>query len=109
MNKAYKYYEIKSHFYDFIREQDQDWIDENKDDLHHHAFNMDYYIIGTFQAKEWLGCHAFDIIGIIKDYEQDRFGEVYTDLSSPEKVVNMYAYIIGEQIVSEYLDMMEIA
>jgi len=32
----YKYEEIKSHFEDFISEQDQDWIKKNIDDLHHH-------------------------------------------------------------------------
>ena len=31
------------------------------------------------------------------------FGEVYTDLSSSEKVVNMYAYIIGEEILYDLL------
>ena len=100
-NTIYKYDEIKSHYVDFLSEQDEDWIQENKDDLHHHAFNMDYYIIGSYKAKQWLGDEVFNIINIIKDYEMDNFGEVYTDFSSPEKVVNMYAYIIGEQVVNE--------
>ena len=50
---------------------------------------------------------AFDVINFIKEYEQDNFGEVYTDLSDPEKIVNMYAYIIGEEIVSDYLNKSE--
>jgi hypothetical protein len=50
---------------------------------------------------------AFDVINFIKDYEQDNFGEVYTDLSEPEKVVNMYAYIIGEEIIADYLNELE--
>ena len=60
---------------------------------------MDYYIIGTWQATEWLGDRAFQVIEFIKEYEQDNFGEVFTDLSSPESVVNMFTYIIGEQLV----------
>lgn len=103
----YKKEEIKEYFDDFINDQDSDWIEENKDDIHYHAFNTDYYIIGTYQAKEWLGNMAFDVINFIKDYEQDNFGEVYTDLSDPEKVVNMYAYIIGEEIVADYLQELE--
>jgi len=99
----YKKEEIKEYFDDYINDQDAEWIEENKDDLHHHAFNTDYYIIGTYQAKEWLGDMVFDVINFIKDYEQDNFGEVLTDLSEPEKVVNMYVYIIGEEIVWEYL------
>ena len=103
----YKQDEIEQYFYDWLADHDQDWINENKDDLHHHCFNTDYYIIGYAQAEEWLGNKAFEIIGIIKDYEQDNFGEVYTDLSDSEKVVNMYAYIVGEQIVFDYLEILE--
>jgi len=47
------------------------------------------------------------VIGFIKDWEQDNFGEVTTDLSEPEKVVNMYTYIIGQELVNEYLDQIE--
>jgi hypothetical protein len=103
----YKYEEIKDHFEDFINGQDKDWIVENLDDLHHHAFNTDYYIIGTYKAKKWLGDEVFNVIGIIKDYEQLHFGEVSTDLSDPEKIVNMYAYIIGENIVEEYKNQLQ--
>ena len=107
MNKPFKYDEIESHFLDFVAEQnayDSDTVKQwHKDgELHHHAFNMDYYIIGTYQAKQWLGDRVFEVIDIIKEYEQDNFGEVTTDLSDPERVVNMYTYIIGEQVVSEY-------
>ena len=74
-------------------------ITEYYDDLHHDVFNTDYFIIGTYKAEQWLGERAFQVINIIKDYEQDNFGEVTTDLSSPERVVNMYAYIVGEMVV----------
>ena len=103
----YKKEEIKQHLEDYLeenleyhQENDSDW----KDDLHHYAFNQDYYIIGTYQAKQWLGDMAFDVIEYIKEYENDNFGEVSTDFSDPEKVVNMYAYIIGEEVVYEWLE-----
>ena len=102
MQEYYKKSEIEDHFYDFIEEQDKEWIEENKEDLHHHCFNTDYFIIGTYKAKQWLGDNAFDIIGIVKDYEKDNFGEVSTDLSNAEKVVNMYAYIVGEDVIQDY-------
>ena len=101
-SNAYKYKEIKEHFEDLIKDQNKDWIKENFEDLHHHAFNNDYYIIGTYQAKKWLGDEIFEIINIIKDYENDNFGEVNTDFSDPEKVVNMYTYIIGEDVVNNW-------
>tara|TARA_R110001632_G_scaffold129143_1_gene243206 strand:- start:53 stop:439 length:387 start_codon:yes stop_codon:yes gene_type:complete len=101
----YKYNEIKEYFNDYIKENDSalndnDFIDE----LHHHVFNSDYYIIGTYKATQWLGSETFNIINFIKEYENDNFGEVYTDFSNPENIVNMYVYIIGESIVSEYKD-----
>ena len=103
----YKREEIKEYFDDFINDQDAEWIEKNKDDLHYHAFNTDYYIIGTYQAKQWLGDKVFDVIEHIREYEQSCFGEVSTDFSDAERVVNMYTYIIGEEIVSEYVNELE--
>ena len=105
MTTQYKYEEIKSHFNDFINdENNKDIIENNLDDLHHEIFNTDYYIIGRYEATKWLGDQVFNVINIIKEYENDNFGEVNTDFSEVEKVVNMYVYIIGEEIVSEYLE-----
>jgi len=100
----YKKTEIQEYFDDYIKGQDLDWITQNVDDLHHHAFNTDYFIIGTYKATQWLGEEVFNIIQFIKDYEQDNFGEVNTNFADPEKVVNMYAYIIGEKIVAKYVE-----
>ena len=33
--------------------------------------------------------------------EEDNFGEVTTELDNPEKVVNMYVYIVGEDLINE--------
>ena len=98
----YKTEEIKEHLEDSIKNYDNETIEQliKDNELHHEIFNTDYYIIGTYKAKEWLGNKAFDIIGFIKDYENDNFGEVYTDLSDAEKVVNMYVYIIGQELIN---------
>jgi len=102
----YKREEITEHFDDWLvdtmQAQGHEWVKDNLDDLHHHCFNTDYYIIGTESAINWLGSYVFDIINFVKEYEQDNFGECTTDLTSPEKIVNMYVYIIGEEIVSNY-------
>ena len=90
-----------------IREYAIDRLEELKDsdiqccDVHNELFNTDYYIIGTYKAKEWLGSDVFEAIEEIKEYEQDNFREVTTDLSNPERVVNMYVYILGEEILQE--------
>ena len=96
----------------YIYDYDQDKVTlDNVYDLHHEIFNTDYYIIGRYQAKQWMGADAFDCIYEIQEYENNNFGRVTTDLSEPERVVNMYVYIIGEEIledvVREFLDSVE--
>ena len=51
----------------------------------------------------------FEVIEVIKEYEQSNFGEVSTDLSDPEKIVNMYTYIVGEEIVGAFVALQEAA
>ena len=71
-------------------------------DLHNEVFNTDYYIIGTYQAKQFLESYGvFDAIEEVQGYEQNNFGEVYTELHNPEKLANMLYYIIGEEVLSE--------
>ena len=105
----YKYDEIKEYFNDSLEDYDKETLDKliRDNELHHEIFNTDYYIIGTYEAKQWLKDEVFNVIDIIKKYENFNFGSVNTDLSEPEKVVNMYVYIIGEQIVYDYLNKLE--
>ena len=103
MSTQYKYEEIRSHFTDFIHDENhKEFVKDHHEDLHQEIFNNDYYLIGREKAREWLGDQAFNVINIIKEYENDNFGKVTTDFSEPEKVVNMYTFIIGEQIVQDY-------
>lgn len=77
-------------------------------DLHHEVFNTNYYIIGTYHAKEVLNEYdVFKAIEKVQAYEKDNFGEVYTDLSDPEKLVNMLYYIIGEEVLYEMMEGIE--
>lgn len=74
-------------------------------DLHHEVFNTSYYIVGTHRAKEALFDYdVWEAIEKVQTYEKDNFGEVYTDLSDPEKLINMLFYIIGEEVLWEMLD-----
>ena len=68
-------------------------------DLFNKVFNTDYYVTGTVEAKDILGDDVFDAIDRIYTYEKDNFGEIYTDLSNPIKIVNMLFYIIGTEIM----------
>ena len=92
-----QYAEIKS----FAASRLSEFDEIEHDEIHHELFNSDCYIIGTYEAKQWIGDKAFDAIEAIKEYEEGNFGEVTTDLSSPEKVVNILVYIIGEIVLAE--------
>lgn len=93
--------ELKAHIIDRIN--DGVITDDNHDDWHFHLFNEDYYIIGYYQASQWLKRHdlgEFEAAGICQQYEKDNFGEskVY---DNAEMTVNMLAYIYGEELLSE--------
>ena len=74
-------------------------LDNDGADLHYYLFNEDYFIIGHYQAQQFLGNHSFRAIEYVQDYEKDNFGEVSTEITD-EKIANMFAYIAGEEILS---------
>lgn len=74
-------------------------------DLHDVVFNTSYYIIGTYRAKQALEEYGvWDAIEKVQTYEEETFGEVYTDLSNPEQVANTLYYIIGEEVLYELME-----
>lgn len=94
--------ELAGHILDRIKDGIID--DNNRDDWHFHCFNEDYYIIGYYQASEWLKRHdvdPFEAIGICQEYERVMFGEQTKTYDNEEVTVNMLAYIYGEQLLSE--------
>jgi hypothetical protein len=73
-------------------------------DLHNEVFNTNYYTIWTYEAKKELEEFGlWDAIGKVQTYEKDTFGEVYTDLSNPIKLINLLYYIIGEEVLDEMM------
>ena len=77
-------------------------------DLHNEVFNTDWYIIGTYEAKEALKEYdVFEAIELVQEFEEFNFGEVNTDLSNPEKLINMVYYIVGDEIICEMNDIEE--
>jgi hypothetical protein len=73
------------------------------EELHDRLFNEDYFIVGYYAAEQflirWGG--VFNAVGEVKDYDEARFGELYTDLSSSEAVANMLAYADGEKFLHQ--------
>ena len=101
MNKS-----INQEISSYIASSISDYIGADIDDLHHRLFNEDYYIIGYYQADQWLKQHdlsAFDAIDFVQEYERNNFGETYTKINA-EAIVNMLVYIVGEQVLWECLN-----
>ena len=91
--------ELANHIIDKIN--DGILTNQNKDDWHHLAFNEDYFLIGYYQCEQWLknnDISTFEAIDIVKNYEINHFGEFTTDINS-ESIVNMLAYILGEELI----------
>ena len=93
--------QYKEEIKDYILNNIDYYLGTESEDLHHNLFNTDYYIIGYYKAEQFCKNNVFQIIDTIKEYEQNNFGEVTTDLSSSESVVNMFVYILGEEILSD--------
>lgn len=79
---------------------------DNLDDWHHIAFNESHYIVGHYNADQWIKEHnlnAWEVIEAVQEYEQSNFGELFTNVDS-ESMVNMYVYILGEEIIQEAIE-----
>ena len=79
-------------------------LDDDAGELHQQLFNEDYFIIGYYQAEQWLkkdNGSIFEAIETIREYEQSNFGEVTTDISNPCKLINMLVYIKGEELLNK--------
>lgn len=85
------------------------------EDIQMNTTNRDLWIIGTYKASQALeefseedqlytGTNldgVFGAIEYVKNYETDQLGTVNTDLTDPEKVANMVAYINMECVLND--------
>ena len=103
----YKEQEIKEYAEEQIKEtlkHDKDYLDNDIIDIHHDLFNTDYYIIGRYKAERWMKNKVFEIIDVVKEYEEMNFGELTTDITEQEHLLNMYVYIVGEHILEDVIN-----
>ncbi len=72
-------------------------------EMHKECFNTSDFITGTYESGQFLDKHygVFNAISKVTSYEVDNFGESNTDISSPEKLLNMLVYVLGEELISE--------
>lgn len=72
-------------------------------DLAHEMYNQDYYIIGTYQAKEFLKENFDEMIEAL-EYYKDNFGDQYPDVTDVEKLATYTVLVIAEQVIGEASD-----
>lgn len=100
MTSEKQYFTVNEALEDILGVLENEDYDGQLCDLHHEVFNTDYYIIGTSEAKQALTQYGvFEALEEIQEYEDDHFGKVLTDLSSPERVANMLYYLKGHEAI----------
>lgn len=92
------------------------------EDIQMNTTNADLWIIGTYKASQAL--EKFDVtdtlytstkltgvfgaIEYVEDYEKDLVGIIESDLSDPEKVASMVAFINMEYVLNDLSDKFDI-
>jgi hypothetical protein len=101
MNNSIKQ-ELLYNLIETVKDIDDDTTDF--EDLHYLAFNQDYYIIGYYQASEWLKEHnvdPFEAIAYVIEQENNHFGECTLkpeDINS-ERIVNLLVYFAAFEVM----------
>ena len=73
-------------------------------DIANEFYNNDYYIIGIYQAKEWLKKYFDDMLETI-EYWEDETGETYGQMiTDVEKLATLVAYTVADTILYEVYD-----
>ena len=83
--------------------KNESYDSNNRYDLHDQLFNEDYYIIGYWNAEQWLIKHdvdAFEVIHYVKAIEERHFGKMTTDMNS-EAIANSFVYWYAMEVIDE--------
>ena len=70
-------------------------------DIASEYYNNDYYIIGFYQAKEWLKKYFDDMLEVIEYWEEEtgeQYGQMITNV---EKLASLVAYTVADVILYE--------
>ena len=91
---------IRNLIKDEIKDMIMDYENVYGCDLAYEMYNNDYYIIGTYKAKQFLKEYFDDMSECLEQY-QEEFGEVYKDITDPEKVASLLALFVAQDVLSE--------
>ena len=103
---TYKYDEIKQELLNYVNDNDLNLSKAlQDDDLHFNVYNSDYFIIGCYNAEQWLvdehGTNwTFEVMSYVQEQEELAFGTV-EKIDNAERLVNLYAYWLGYEVIAE--------
>jgi len=101
----YKYDEIKNELLDYVENNNLTLSEAlQDDDLHYKVYNSDYFIIGYYNAEQWLieddRNHTFDVLEYVQEQQEEMFGTI-EKITDAERLVNLYAYWLGYEVIAE--------
>jgi hypothetical protein len=73
-------------------------------DIASELYNNDYYIIGIYQAKEWLKKYFDDMLETIEYWEEETgepYGQMITEI---ERLATLVAYTVVDNLLYEAYD-----
>ena len=103
--KYYKYDEIKNELLDYVENNNLTLSEAlQDDDLHYKVYNSDYFIIGYYNAEQWLIKddinYTFEVLGYVQEQEEIALG-IIEKIDNAERLVNLYAYWLGYVVIAE--------
>lgn len=101
----YKYDEIKNELLDYLENNDLTLSQAlEDDDLHFNVYNSDYFIIGYYNAEQWLikdnRNYTFQVLEYVQEQSGEMFGTI-EKITDAEKLVNLYAYWLGYEVIAD--------
>ena len=90
--------DVKQYILDQL--EDNIGLDQEGSELPHETLNTNYFMVYTNEAKQWLNDAYSEAVEVVQEWETSNLGQVSTDFSDPAAVANMFAYVIGEDILS---------
>ena len=78
-------------------------------DIAHNVYNMDYYLLGFYQCKEWIKEYFDDMLTVIEYWEEET-GDDYAKYITKdiEKLVSLIVYTVADWVLYDIYDELEI-
>lgn len=91
---------IRNLIKDEIRDMVRDYENEYGCDLAYCMYNNDYYIIGTYKAKQFLKEYFDDMCECLEEHKEE-FGTQYEYMTDPERLASLLTLFVAQDVLRE--------